>query len=172
VAPSFPAPQGRHVRFTQVSSMNTSREESFGPDGLPSRPLSRHVCPSARNGFFEAQPLGVNEHPHRARMRLDPPFGQFGRQALQGERPGCDAHPQPVGAIARERAGFVIADLSRGRRARLALALRPLGNPRRADPQGRRNLPVRLTRLLAGQRSFPKVQRIGSRHPCWPPNRA
>jgi hypothetical protein len=38
--------------------------------------------------------------------------------------------------------------------------------------RSRRNLSVRLARLLAGQRSFPKVQRIGSRHPCWPPNPA
>jgi hypothetical protein len=95
----------------------------------------------------------VNEHPHRPRMRLDPSLRQLGRQASQCERPGGDARPQPVGALARERAGFVAADLSRGQRARLALALRPLGNARRADPQRRRNLPVRLTRLLSGKRA-------------------
>lgn len=55
----------------------------------------------------------MNEHPHRPRMRLDPSFGQLGRQASQCERPGGDARPQPVGALARERAGFVAADLSR-----------------------------------------------------------
>src|SRR6202030_3858066 len=36
--------------------------------------------------------------------------------------------------------------------------------------QRRRNLPVRLTRLLSGKRALPKVNRIRSRHPCWPPN--
>jgi hypothetical protein len=50
-------------------------------------------------------------------MRLDPPFRQLSRQAPQCERPGGDACPQPVGALARQRAGFVATDLSRGQRA-------------------------------------------------------
>ena len=175
-SPRPPAAQGRHVGLHPgLVDEHKLRGRDPALMGLPSRPLSRHVRARLFLGqqrFFEAQALGVNEHPHRPRMRLDPPFRQLRRQAPQRKRPGGDACPQPVGAIARQRAGLVAADLSRGQRAGLALALRPLGNSRRADSQRRRNLPVRLARLLSGQRPLPKVNRIRSRHPCWPPNPA
>ena len=45
-SPRPPAPQGAMLVFTQVSSMNMSRQGAIRPlMGLPSRPLSRHVRP-------------------------------------------------------------------------------------------------------------------------------
>ena len=102
-----PSPHGRVMLvFAQVSSMNTSAGRDPALMGPPAFTFARHVrpvCSSASSVFFEAQALGVNEHPYRPRMRLDPPFGQLGRQASKGERPGGDMRERSrVGALARE----------------------------------------------------------------------
>src|ERR1700733_6317820 len=159
--------------LTQVSSMNTRREGGSRPSWAfhraRFRATSGRVCSSGSAVFFEAQALGVNEHPHGLRMGLDPPLGQLRRQTPQRKRPRADPRTQPLGALARERPWLVAADLSRGQRAGLLLALRPFGHARRTDAQRRGNLAVRLASRFPGQRAFPKVNRIGSRHPYWPP---
>jgi hypothetical protein len=72
-----PAAQGRHVRLhpepapakAGVSSMNTSREGAIRPRWVfhraRFRATSGRLCSSASSVSFEAQALGVNEHPHR-----------------------------------------------------------------------------------------------------------
>src|SRR5712672_3842953 len=73
-------------------------------------------------------------------MGLDPPLGQLRRQTPQRKRPRADPRPQPLSAVARQRPWLVAADLSRGHRAGLLLALRPFGHARRTDAQRRGNL--------------------------------
>src|ERR1700722_13660597 len=162
--------------FTQVSSMNTRRWGAIRPwwtfhrARLPA--TSGRVCSSGSTVFFEAQPLGVDEHPHRPRLSLDPPLSQFGDQAPQRERARGDPLAQPLGAITRQRPRLVATDLARGQRTCLTLALGPLGDARRRDPQGRRDLAVGLARRLARHRPFAKIHGVGSRHPRWPPSPA
>ena len=58
-----------------------------------------------------------------------------------------------------------------GRRApRLPLALRPLHNARNADLEQPRRLPATPPSFNRRHHPFAQIKRIGSRHPCWPPD--
>src|SRR5829696_7218980 len=131
--------------------------------------MSGRVCSVGRTVFFEAQPLGVQEHPDGAPVALDAAPQKLRRQAPGRERPRPAALAQPRRRLSRQRPLLVTADLARRERARLALQLHPLRHAGRADPQRRRDRSRRLARLVPGHRSFAKILRIGSRHPCRPP---
>ena len=85
--------------FTQVSSMKT-RRAAIDP-ALMCLPAAR-ACGRRQDGlfagetvFFEAQPLGVDEHPYRPIVNLDAPLGQLGDQPPQREaRPRHRARSQ------------------------------------------------------------------------------
>src|SRR5208283_6224634 len=66
------------------------------------------------------------------------------------------------------RALLVTADLSRRNVARASLQTSPLRNAGRTDPERTRNRAGRLALLNPSQRTFSKIDRIGSRHPYRP----
>ena len=168
-----PAAQGRHVGLhPRLVDEHQARGGDLRLMGLPARAPARHVRAClllGQQSFFEAQPFGVDEHPHRLGMGLDPALGQLRRQPLQRERTGADPLSKPLGAVPRQRPGLVAADLSGGRRAGLPIPPRPLRHARGADLQRLGDLPMRLAGRLAGQRPFAKIHRIGRCHRCRPP---
>src|SRR5215217_7520265 len=131
--------------------------------------MSGRICSAGRTVFFEAQSLGVQEHPDGAPVALDAAPQKLRRQAPGRERPRPAALAQPRRRLSRQHPLLVTADLARRERARLALQLHPLRHAGRADPQRRRDRPRRLARLVPGHSPLAKILRVGSRHPCRPP---
>jgi hypothetical protein len=57
--------------------------------------------------FFEAEPLGVNEIPHRAVVDVKAALGELGDQSAQSERAFPDAPRQKQSVLASNRLGLV-----------------------------------------------------------------
>jgi hypothetical protein len=99
-----------------VSSMKTRRETSilfwWAFQRARLRAMSGRSCSAGRMVFFEAQPLGVDEDPHRPDIGLDSAPSQFQRQFAQGEWPRANALSQPVGGGAGQNWLLVTSDLA------------------------------------------------------------
>src|SRR3954469_21065215 len=130
--------------------------------------MSGRVCSAGSTMFFEAQPLGPQEHPDGPPIGLDAARQKLRRQAARREGSRSAALAQPLGRLARQARLLVSADLARRKRTRLALPLDPLRHAGRADPQRYRNRARRLASLEPSHRPLAKILRIRSRHPCWP----
>ena len=63
---------------------------------------------------------------------------------------------------------LALQEISR-RAARRLEPLRPLHDARHTHPKGRSHSPARLTRHNRSNHALAQIQRISSRHPCWPP---
>src|SRR4051795_265630 len=130
--------------------------------------MSGRVCSAGSTVFFEAQPLGPQEHPDGTPIGLDAARQKLRRQAARREGSRTAALAQPLGRLARQARLLVSADLARRKRTRLALPLDPLRHAGRADPQRYRNRARRLASLEPSHRPLAKILRIRSCHPCWP----
>ena len=140
--------------------------------GLPAGALEGDVRARLLGGqhdFFEAQPLGVQKHPHHTPVCLDATRSQLRCQAARGERAFGHPRPQPLGVLAHQGARLVSAHLVGRQGTGLAPALSPLRHAGRPDPQGRRNLADRLTRLGALHRALTQILGVRA-HPRWPPS--
>jgi hypothetical protein len=78
---------------------------------------------AGHHGFFEAQPLGVDEVPDRPIIDLEAALGEFGDKSAQGEVPCLGALQQPgcevsssldADATAGEAVRPIAANASRG----------------------------------------------------------
>jgi hypothetical protein len=135
--------------------------------------MPRRDCSAGSTVFFEAQPLGMQEKPHRAPIGLDAARGQFRRQTARGERPRRDPRSQPIRTLAAQGARLqgaplVTAHLAWRQRPGLALPLAPFGDARRTDPQGSSDRADRLASLGTLNGTLTQIFGIGA-HPCWPP---
>ena len=129
--------------------------------------MSRRDCSAGSTVFFEAQPLSMQEKPHRTPIGLDAARGQLRRQAAGGKRPRRDPRAQPIRTFAAQGARLVAAHLAGRQRPGLPLPLAPFGDAGWADTQGRSDRADRLASLgtLNGTRT--QIFGIGA-HPCWP----
>ena len=94
-----PSPQRRHVG---LGPGLVDEDQTLRLDAVlilaPLRPPVRDVGAIAfagHHGFFEAQPLGVNEVPDRPIIDLEAALGEFGGKSAQGEVPWLGALRQP-----------------------------------------------------------------------------
>jgi len=62
--------------------------------------MSGQDCAAGSTGCCEAQPFGVQEHPHLTPVGLDSACRQVRYQAARGERAFVDARPHPLGLFA------------------------------------------------------------------------
>jgi len=176
--PRPPAPQVRHVGLPRSRRLTQACGWRDPARWASTRPLSRHdfrtrlfllLVPSAF--FLKRSALGVNEYPQPAlAMRLDPPFVRSAEQSSQRERPGGYSAPASIlGALSLDACGFVAADLTGGRASPSRCASSRLGKHDLILSGAAQSL-VRLTRLLAGQRAFPKgPQNTEPSSTPWPP---
>src|SRR6516165_12430771 len=119
--------------------------------------------------FFEAEPLSMDEVPHRSIIDLKPALGQLGHQPAQSESAFPNAPRQKNRMLACDRLGLVPAHLARRHAARFLKAPDPIDHRARRDAKLRRRLMSRPTTLQNRRnRTLPNV-RIRPSHPCWPP---
>jgi hypothetical protein len=156
-----------------VSSMKTRRDASillwWAFQRARLRAMSGRPCSAGRIVFFEAQPLGVNESPHRPHVRLDAALSQFQRQLAQGEWPRANASAQPVGIGAGQNRLLVATDLARRDAPGLPPQILPLRYTGGTDLKRCCYRTNRLASISTRQSALANIFRIGSRHPCWPP---
>jgi hypothetical protein len=133
------------------------------------RAMSGRSCSTGRIVFFEAQPLGVDEGPHRPDICLDPALSQLRCQLAQREWPRANALAQPVGVGAGQDRLLVPTDLAGRKTSGLPPQVLPLCHAGGADLKCLRNRTNGLASVSPGKSTFANVFRIGSRHPCWPP---
>lgn len=139
---------------------------------FPACPLTRDVGAILLGGqdrFFEAQPLGVDEGPHRPDICLDPALSQFRCQLAQREWPRANALAQPVGVVAGQNRLLVPTDLAGRKTSGLPPHVLPFCHAGGADLKRLRNRTNGLAGVSSGKSALANVFRIGSRHPCWPP---
>src|SRR6266404_6545195 len=160
---------GAMLVLVQVSSMKTRRAGSTRSWYLihcaRRRATSGRSRSPATTLFFEAQPLVVDKGPDRAVVNLQTALGEFAHQPEQGEVLLLDPRQQPYAVLARYRAGFVAADLTRRHAAGVPQALHP--PDRRADADAklrRRPMTRKATGLNRCHHPFAKINGIGSTH--------
>src|SRR6266446_3254899 len=157
-----------------VSSINTSRVGSRA--GWSSFHAARAAATSGRSCslactiFFEADPLGGEQPPHRPVPDMDAALGKLGPDLLQRQiRNRRDPPQQPVPLILQAR--VVIATHRLGRQA---AALAPYPNPLdyRTGRQFKHccRFATRQAPLNRPNYPRPQIPRIWSCHACWPPS--
>src|SRR4051794_18797794 len=106
--------------------------------------MSGLCCSAARTLFFEAQPLAVNEVPHRAVIDLEAALGvEFVGQPLQREVARRDPPEQPRPVLALDLRPPMAADLARRRTPGRGEPTQPFDHTRRTHPEpGRHRTPA------------------------------
>src|SRR5271154_2652968 len=168
---------GSMLVFVPVSSMKTRRLGSIllwrSAHRTRRRATSGRSRSLATTVFFEAEPIGVNEIPHRAIVDLKAALSKLGDQPAQGERAFPDAPRQKQSVLANNRLGLVPTHLARRDAPRLLNTPDPIDHRTRRNPKSRRRLmprqPVSQNRR---HRSLTKIHRIRLSHPCWPPDQS
>jgi hypothetical protein len=136
------------------------------------RATSARSCSVANSVFFEAHPRGMHDPPHRAVARHHAARAQLHNQRPQRHvrcRRQSGQQPRPLRC---QRVSPTPAHRLRRSTPRRTGPLRPLHYARHADLEPSGNLPAALTIQDRPNNSFPKIQRISSYHPCWPPTPA
>src|SRR6478735_3228467 len=111
----------------------------------------------------------VKKMPERIIADHQAAIGQLLEQSPQREiRLLGDPRQNPI-PLARHKVRPVAAHFQRRRTANGALSLRPLHNAGDADHERLGHRPAGLARRHSPNHPLPQVQRIGSRHPSWPP---
>ena len=153
--------------------MKTSRAESSRPwyffHCSRRRAILGRSCSAGSTLFFEAQPFVMSKGPDRPVINSDPAFGQFSYKTAQSE---IRLHPlqQPVPMRANQLAWLVTAHLPRGYTPRFPVPPQPVHRCADRNAKAPRRLVARKTIPFNRQNhTFSKINRIGSRHPCWPP---
>src|SRR5207245_6537062 len=104
---------GAILVFIQVSSMKTRRSGSIRPCRFIHRTRRRAMSGRSRSlattVFFEAEPLVVDEVPHRPIIDLEAPSGELGHEPAQGEPAFPDPPRQQDPMITGTRPGLVPA---------------------------------------------------------------
>jgi hypothetical protein len=124
----------------------------------------------ATNVLFITQLLVVDELPDDAIVDAQPPLGQLGDQAVQGECIFPAPLQQPVPVLPDQLLRPMAPHLARHKTTGPPMPIDPFN--RRADRhlEARRRLIARQTVALHRiDYTLPKIQRIGCCHPRWPP---
>jgi hypothetical protein len=114
----------------------------------------------------------VDQPPHRAITGRHPALAQFRHQRPQRQirrfrKPG----QEPIAFGGQRRPSATAHRLGRGT-AGGAMPLRPLHHARNANPENLRNPAAALPSRNRRYNTLPKIKRISSRHPYWPPSPA
>src|SRR5271154_3177697 len=168
---------GSMLVFVHVSSMKTKRLGSIllwrSVHCTGRRATSGRSRSLATTVFFEAEPLGVNEIPHRAIVDLQAALSELDDQSAQSERPFPDPPRQKQSALASNRLGLVPTHLARRGAPRLLNTPDPIDHRARRTPKSRRRLmPRQPDSQNRRHRPLTKIHRIRLSHPCWPPTQS
>src|SRR6185295_5393573 len=160
--------------LAHVSSMKTSRLGSMRAwyffHQARRRAMSGRSCSLANTVFFEADPGRPQEPPEGVARHLDAALVQFAEQRMQGQIRLLGQSSQQPRPFAVQLADTRPTTHRPGcRAAGRARPLRPLHDAGYAHPEQPGNLTARLAVANRRDDPFPKIQRIGSSHLCWPP---
>ena len=146
------------------------------------RPPPRRLLPPARDlrpqlldgeqCFFERPPGIAYDPPHRTVARPHTPVVQLDNQSPQRQvRNRLQPTQQPF-PLTRQRALLLAPHRPRRSAPGRPQPLRPLHRARHTHSKQPCRLPGRSARDNRPSHALPKIVRIGSRHPCWPPSPA
>src|SRR4051794_14333604 len=142
---------GAMLVLVQVSSMKMSRSGAIRPRYFAH--CSRRLATSRRSRslasklFFEAQPLGMHEIPHRAIVHLQAALGEFRNEPAKREVLLPEAL-QPSLVLAPDRFRLVAPNLAGLEAAGIAIAPHPPNHRTHPDIELLGGLPSRQTTLL------------------------
>src|SRR3982074_74428 len=159
--------------FAHVSSMKTRRLGSSRNwiffHKVRRRATSGRSCSLAKTVFFEADPLAAQKTPQSVTGHGDAALAQFGKKRMQGQIRLFGKAAEKKAPLAFQEIGPLAPHRFRRRTACRAGPLRPFHNARHAHVKDSGHRPTSFATRNHSDNAFTHIERIKSRHPCWPP---
>jgi hypothetical protein len=140
----------------------------FLPQGAASRDV-RAILLAGEERFFEADPLAAQKTPQRVAGHGDAARAQFGKKRMQGQIGLFGKAAEKKAPLAFQEIRPLAAHRLRRRTACRAGALRPFHNARHAHVKDSGHQPTSSAAHNHSHNAFTQIERMRSRHPCWPP---
>ena len=131
--------------------------------------MSGRSCSVANTVFFEADALALEVSPERVAGFHDAAVAKLSQQRVQGQIRFLGQARQQLVALVLQQIRALAAHRLGSRAARRSRPLRPLHDARNADVIQFRHRAARLATRNQPHNTLTQIQRVRSRHSCWPP---